>query len=212
MIKIHKTYEYTDENGCFGSAIMSINVSEVFSPVIVPDNPIQFEFCDESSLIRSFHVDGFLNYDWEVSNGSIITDNNNSIVVQLSPENGQFLITLEQTNQFGCISSSYLTIVSDPCETIWIPNTFTPNSDGDNDFFGVFGNLQSDKFNLSIYNRWGEMVFRTESPSEKWDGGVMWNDKNDDYYCPDGTYIYYVTCKINSTEYFSKKGIVNLLR
>ena len=56
---------------------------------------------------------------------------------------------------------------------VWLPNAFTPNNDGENDFFGP-GNeyCKPDLHNFSfiIFNRWGQIVFETKTPGEKWDG------------------------------------------
>jgi gliding motility-associated-like protein len=51
-----------------------------------------------------------------------------------------------------------------------MPNAFTPNGDGRNDCFGVkhWGNISNLKF--IVYNRWGEVVFKTTDPSQCWDG------------------------------------------
>jgi gliding motility-associated-like protein len=57
-------------------------------------------------------------------------------------------------------------------ECIWLPSAFTPNADGKNDAFGpVFSCATLPPFyNFSIYNRFGERVFNTDDPTEKWNG------------------------------------------
>ena len=56
-----------------------------------------------------------------------------------------------------------------PNPTMYIPSAFTPNGDGVNDFFGVKAEgIKS--FNLQIFNRWGEVVFVSESITNLWDG------------------------------------------
>jgi len=59
------------------------------------------------------------------------------------------------------------------CIGVFFPSGFTPNNDGKNDGFGPLGSrvLLSD-YKLSIYNRWGERVFYSVNPFEKWDGRV----------------------------------------
>ena len=56
---------------------------------------------------------------------------------------------------------------------VWLPTAFTPNNDGENDLFGPGNNnCSSDLKNFSfiIFNRWGQTVFETKTPGEKWDG------------------------------------------
>ncbi|MEW6467354.1 MAG: gliding motility-associated C-terminal domain-containing protein [Bacteroidota bacterium] len=59
----------------------------------------------------------------------------------------------------------------DTLYTFFMPNAFTPNSDGINDLFGPFGvGWKSDTYNLSIHDRNGSLVFQTDNPAQKWDG------------------------------------------
>ena len=69
-----------------------------------------------------------------------------------------------------------------PNPTMYIPSAFTPNGDGVNDFFGVKAEgIKS--FNLQIFNRWGEVVFESESITILWDGSFKGEKiKNTDVY------------------------------
>jgi gliding motility-associated-like protein len=72
----------------------------------------------------------------------------------------------------------------DNCEYYRLPNIFTPNGDGKNDYFrpGPYKFVQ--KIDLKIFNRWGNVIFQTEDPDIMWDGKV--NRKP----VPDGVYFY----------------------
>jgi gliding motility-associated-like protein len=63
-------------------------------------------------------------------------------------------------------------VVDDETINVWLPNTFTPDGDGLNDFFGPIGfNLGDEPYKMYIYNRWGELIFETEDAVAKpWDG------------------------------------------
>ena len=59
------------------------------------------------------------------------------------------------------------------CIGLFFPSAFTPNNDGKNDGFGPLGSLLSlSGYRLSVYNRWGQRVFYSTNPLEKWDGFV----------------------------------------
>lgn len=59
------------------------------------------------------------------------------------------------------------------CIGIFFPNGFTPNGDGRNDGFGPLGSLAAlSNYRFSVYNRWGERVFFSTNPFEKWTGLV----------------------------------------
>ena len=62
-------------------------------------------------------------------------------------------------------------VIKDLCDiTIHVPTGFTPNKDGNNDKFGVFGLEKYIKtYELYVFNRWGEVIFRSEDFYETWD-------------------------------------------
>lgn len=88
-----------------------------------------------------------------------------------------------------------------------VPNSFTPNSDGLNDCFGVRFWGRVDNFELSVYNRWGQRIFLTRSPQQCWDGTFKGVKQ------PIGTYVYQIKatspCSPNP---IYRKGHINLLK
>lgn len=80
--------------------------------------------------------------------------------------NTQYTITV--TDDAGCTASDSLVVkVNNP--QLLIPTAFSPNGDGVNDLFRAL-NKDIQKFNLEVFNRWGERVFQTSDPLEGWDG------------------------------------------
>jgi gliding motility-associated-like protein len=117
---------------------------------------------------------------------------------------GTYIVTLWANNRFGCMTSYSGTIYV--IQGIFIPNVFTPNGDGQNDVFHVtVGGMQT--YHIEIFNRWGQKVFMTDSPSTDWDGtstsGVQESD---------GNYYY----EISATDYKNKPytfhGYLQLIR
>jgi gliding motility-associated-like protein len=82
-------------------------------------------------------------------------------------------------------------------EIISIPNSFTPNKDGHNDVFRVYGYRPCEVYSMSIFDRWGERVFETEDAlNSEWDGSFR------GAIVPEGVYVYTLTAKtINRTGY-----------
>lgn len=113
------------------------------------------------------------------------------------------MYTVSYTDENGCRDSDNVWIYYKPL--IWVPNTFTPDGTGFNDFFQVKGgNVRS--FKLMIFNRWGELVHTLNDISESWDGTYKGNK------CQDGTYTWklsYEDLKGNETKL---AGHVNLVR
>jgi len=90
----------------------------------------------------------------------------------------------------------------------YIPNAFTPNGDGLNDTFLILG-LPPENitlFNLQIYNRWGQLVFSTNSILQGWDGTMKGE------ICPVGDYTWVIWYEDNKKIRSTNKGIVTLLR
>lgn len=58
-------------------------------------------------------------------------------------------------------------------QKFFFPAAFSPNGDGINDLFGVLGNLEGLKnFSIAVYNRFGQVLFKTNDPYKKWDGKI----------------------------------------
>jgi len=93
------------------------------------------------------------------------------------------------------------------CDNAFIPNVFTPNGDGSNDYFTIrLNKIQC--FHMDIYNRWGVKLFETESVEPGWNGTIQ----NDGSPAPEGTYYYLVDfCRFNGTK-GSLKGFLTLIR
>ena len=72
------------------------------------------------------------------------------------------------------------------CSAYNLPNIFSPNGDGFNDLFRPFPFTSVSEINLTIFDRWGKVVFQTHEPEINWDG----KDKTTNQPCSDGTYFF----------------------
>ena len=87
-----------------------------------------------------------------------------------------------------------------------IPSVFSPNGDGRNDKFRVKPSHDGVRvIDLSVYNRWGERVFKTNQISEGWDGSYKGKPADID------TYFYLITYEIGKKRY-TIKGDITLVR
>jgi gliding motility-associated-like protein len=86
-------------------------------------------------------------------------------------ETGNYCIWLIAKNDFGCIDSTKDCVKIKPNYTLFIPNSFTPNGDGLNDVFIPLTQSVKD-YEMTIYNRWGLSVFRSQQLEYGWDGGT----------------------------------------
>ena len=103
---------------------------------------------------------------------------------------GFYPVTLEVSDVFGCTNQVTREIEIRDLFNLFIPTSFTPNNDGTNDAFFIQGSdIDPNKFELEIYNRWGERVFFTTDMNKAWIGQV---GNEGEYYVPNGTYMYRV--------------------
>lgn len=117
---------------------------------------------------------------------------------------GMYMVAVQ--NQCNAVNAS-AEVETDPCVLV-VPNVFTPNSDGVNDVFEVTGIEIYIDPNLEVYNRWGQLVYKSEQYDNTWDGRDMNGNE-----LSDGTYYYL----LNATRPFTleeKKfqGTVNIFR
>jgi gliding motility-associated-like protein len=113
---------------------------------------------------------------------------------------------LEVTNADGCVAKDTVYIRVFEKEGLYIPNAFTPNGDGRNDYLRPFIPGLSKLLQFSIYNRWGQLIFDTTTPDKGWDG--MSNSKP----CAVGTYVWLVRYQDHSGQMQIRKGTVSLIR
>jgi gliding motility-associated-like protein len=93
------------------------------------------------------------------------------------------------------------------CIGVYFPTAFTPNGDTRNDAFGPLGSLSAlSNYHLSIYNRWGERIFSSTNPFEKWDGAVK------GYKTDSNTFIWYTEFTLPGQPKQLRKGFITLIR
>jgi gliding motility-associated-like protein len=143
---------------------------------------------------------------WDFADGNMSYDDN---VTYSFLDFGNYNVVLTAYNEVGCIDTASIIIRVQEDEIVFVPNTFTPNGDEGNQVFlpVIAQGYKKNVFELTIYNRWGEIVFVTKDPSEGWNGKFNYTD------CQDGVYIWKLTLQpIQSFENQSFYGHVNLIR
>jgi len=146
------------------------------------------------------------NFDWSPSI-DLSCDNcpNPSWVVN---QNQTFYVTL--TNLFGCsvLDSISVRFISNCTpDLVFVPNAFTPDSDGHNDVLYAQSALVQEIENFQIYNRWGTLVFETDNLSDGWDGSFKGKVVSPDVF----GYFLIFQCP-NTGEKILKKGNITILR
>jgi len=107
----------------------------------------------------------------------------------------------------GCQAAGKVTINVKPVTDVFIPNVFTPNNDGANDVFKIYGDLGTIRYlDFKIFNRWGEKVYETSDNDFTWDG----NYKGE--IVPQGVYIYTAKIVYVNHDTVEHKGSITVFR
>ncbi|WP_247234933.1 gliding motility-associated C-terminal domain-containing protein [Telluribacter sp. SYSU D00476] len=89
--------------------------------------------------------------------------------------------------------------------TLYIPEAFSPNNDGVNDYFEIKGELPAD-FHLSVYNQWGTIIYHSTNPANSWDG------KSQDTPLPPGQYPYVIRIRDAKGNDYRRTGTVLIIK
>jgi gliding motility-associated-like protein len=99
-----------------------------------------------------------------------------------------------------------LTVYAECNLPVYMPAAFSPNGDGLNDLLRMPSQNKNHFVSLTIYNRWGELVFRSRDSGKGWDGKQKGMNQ------PTGVYVYHLEMKGLSGEAIVKTGTVTLVR
>ena len=165
------TVSVKDGNGCVysESSIISSSSSPIanfnYSPAVIKNEDEDVSLIDESAGT-------IVSYEWIVPDGTPSTSTAQNFNTKfLNFDEGFYPMTLIVMNEFGCYDSitKYIERRIDPI--IYIPNTFTPDGDAHNNRwqYSLTG-LDLISFYMTVYNRWGEIVWETTDQKAAWDG------------------------------------------
>jgi gliding motility-associated-like protein len=162
LIKDPGTYwVQTNATGCKNPVRDSIHVDTTGKPVVWLGS--DFEVCQFENLRVPFFGRNYTSYIW--STGS------QDSVIQITTS-GTYTITA--TNKCGTNTDNIKVAIKICGDDLYFPSAFTPNLDGKNDRYraAYLAGLEVHNYELRIYNRWGQLLFRTNQQASGWDGRV----------------------------------------
>ena len=121
----------------------------------------------------------------------------------------EYEVCLRVEDRYGCVDS-VCQIVPIVITTIFVPNAFTPDGDGVNDVFRpIFMDVDPTQHELQIFDRWGQLVWRTTDPNEGWDG----RHRDGGPVLPQGVYVWRLaTLPSFTADKVERIGTVTLLK
>lgn len=213
------TYTFTDEgcvelavsvvdaNGCTNSMTFPSQICTEPFPIANfeydPSNPTTYDYLVDVSNL-SMNADG---YQWSMDGVDFSFDTDVHLNFN-GYEPGGYFLCLTASNYLGCSHTFCDSIFLEDEFAMYIPNTFTPNGNGQNESFGpVYSGEQPEEISFMIFNRWGQLIYEVNSLDEFWDGNYLGQPAVED------VYIWKIKYKLpESTERRTLIGHVNLIR
>jgi gliding motility-associated-like protein len=147
------------------------------------------------------------NYVWNFGDGYSSTQIQPTHIY--NDADATYNVELTAYNEVGCFDIAVVSVSSIQSLVVYVPNTFTPNEDEYNQVFKpiISGAYKPNSYHLTVFNRWGEIVFESYDPNYGWDG--MYGDQR----CQFGTYTWKLSLDaLQSGETKNYHGHVTLLR
>lgn len=199
----------TNADGCTDNLVQEEVITVYTTPIaqftldpLVPSVNEVVEFTDLST--------NALQWFWTFGNGDSSSEQDPSYIFENS---GVYTVTLTVEND-NCSATASTELIIDQELLVYIPNAFTPDNNHLNELFKpiLFGSEISN-YEFTIFNRWGEKVFKTNNPDAGWMGNTESGATSGSYFVPDGIYVWkLVVRKTNDTETKIFTGHVTLVR
>lgn len=177
------TITVTDDCGISAMETISVDVSSVHAS-------FQFAYTNTDGEIQFNNLsygNNIVSYSWDFGDGNNSADESPAHTYQ---QPGTYDVTLTVTNDLGCTDQVTFPVLITVNAFVFIPNAFTPNQDGINEFFTIYGKGFT-QMEMFIFDRWGREIFYTTKADSGW-GGF---DGAPDAFYPIGVYAYKIQIK-----------------
>ena len=158
-------------SGCTDTTTVKVSV------IALPAITISDDVIIEPGVSITLNATGGSSYEWSPSDGlSCITCQN-----PVADPRETTLYYLIVTDDYGCTSTDSVLVTIQKYTLLFVPNSFTPNEDNQNDIFLASGSLITN-FEMKIFDRWGELLFTSNDMNKGWDGKYKNNLLQEDMY------------------------------
>jgi gliding motility-associated-like protein len=189
--------------------------SDTTSQLITFDNALKAEFevtsilCPEdAATFKNTSIGNIVSYEWNFENGftSLAKDPPpQKYLIALAERDYQVSLVIK--NDKGCYDTATNNIKVLKSCYIAVPNAFTPNGDGLNDYLYPLNAYKADDLQFKVYNRLGQLVYQSNDWTQKWDGTINGNPQDA------GVYVWTLQYILRDTgQPVFKKGSSMLIR
>ena len=196
------TLTVTDSRGCKEDTTFVIKNDSSFRVAAIPDTVTILEG-DGVQLGLNISGDQARSIVWSPARNLSCTDCQNPSATPLYTTE----YTVKVLSDSGCKAASSVTVTVIPQHQLYMPDAFTPNGDGHNDYWGAYGHKNAWLYvEVYVYDRWGEKVFESRDINFQWDGtynGIP---------AQPGVYMYTFSVVFLDDLSYTNKGSITLLR
>ena len=201
----------TDDKGCIAWDTLTIrrpdSVRAYFDWLPDPEDPLSDGYYEGPLFVQFVDQSYNTRYEeniWEYWSAVEDVDSDDMIRTEVGEAEGDSITYFTFENLMPITFYAKLTVSRDGYCTIsdsvsfnvrtisclYIPDVFTPNGDGVNDYFEMIRHCNLETFVGDIYNRWGEKLYHWENPEAAWDGRTLSGEE-----VPDGVYFYVISAR-----------------
>jgi gliding motility-associated-like protein len=166
-------------NGCSSTASVTITVLPL--PVADASANVNGGYQPLSVIFQNFSLNATA-FTWELGNGTIIPAVSTSNITTTYGDVGVYYVLLTATN--GICNDTWtdsIVVIPYPAIEIIVPNVFSPNNDGANDFY-FMDVINGKTFEATIFNRWGNKMYTIDTLNAGWDGTIDGTPASDGVY------------------------------
>jgi len=200
-----KNVQHIVSNGfCSDTVSRTVNLNNILTAAFTaPD-----EVCPKNVIaFTNNSIGNIVSYYWDFGDGTSSTDQNPS--KHLFPDTREatsYSVQLIVQDQMGCQDTASEKISKLQTCNVSVPNAFTPNGDGKNDYLYPLNAYNTTNLEFQVFNRYGQLVFETRDWTKKWDGRVNGQPAET------GGYVWLLSYTDGSGKKISQRGTTILIR
>ena len=196
-----------DAEGCAATFIGILDDPPALAVAIGPSP--ELEIGDTYSIPVQLSQSGIFNFAWSPPDGLDCATCQNPVATASE----EITYALFVTSSDGCSASSTLLLRIKKSEEVYIPNVFSPNGDGRNEGFTVYGNADvvRDVELFQVFDRWGELLFETQSLGLN-DEQSGWDGKQRGRNVLPGVYVWHADIRLTNGTLLQKNGEITVVR
>lgn len=163
-----------------------------------PNEAVPFTSTAEGKIVSHF---------WEFGDGATASTKDPTHIYAGPNQQVTLPVRYTVTDSFGCEQTAVKNINLYSSCYLAVPTAFTPNGDGKNDYFRVLNAVKAENLELLLFNRWGQLVFKTANWKQGWDGKINGAPQ------PTAVYVWFLRYTDRDTKKtIQQKGTVTLIR